>query len=62
MRLAHAINAISEFSRKLKKYIKDFGVSAILKLIKETLFSPWLSSEWYEQQSKVTSQLRLQVE
>ena len=34
MRLGHAINAISEFSKKLKQYIKSHGVNATLKLIK----------------------------
>ena len=62
MRLGHAINAISEFSKKLKKYIKSLGCSATLKLIKETLFSPWLPSSWYDAQSKNDAQLRLQLE
>jgi hypothetical protein len=62
MRLGHAINAISEFTKKLKKYIKANGVSATLKLIKETLFSPWLAVEFYEEQSTKMAQLRLQLE
>jgi len=62
MRLAHAINAISEFTKKIKQYVKDLGCSATLKLIKETLFSPWLSSQWYEEQSLKAAQLRLQLE
>jgi len=62
MRLAHAINAISEFIKTLKKYIKALGCSATLKLIKETLFSPWLPSTWYTDQSKKMPQLRLQLE
>ena len=62
MRLGHAINAISEFTKKLKKYIKENGVVATLKLIKETLFSPWLPTIWYEEQSKKVGQLRLQLE
>jgi hypothetical protein len=62
MRLAHAINAISEFTKKLKKYIKELGCSATLKLIKETLFSPWLSLSWYKKQLLKTAQLRLQLE
>ena len=44
MRLAHCINAISEFTKMLKKYIKSLGCSATLKLIKETLFSPWVTA------------------
>jgi hypothetical protein len=62
MRLAHAINAISEFTKKLKKYVKELGCSATLKLIKETLFSPWLSLAWYKTQLLKTPQLRLQLE
>lgn len=60
MRLGHAINALSEFTKKLKKIIKGLGCSATLKLIKETLFNPWLSSKWYEEQLLEVPQLRLQ--
>ena len=62
MRLAHAINAISEFTKELKKYIRMLGNSATLKLIKETLFSTWLSSAWYKKQLLKTPQLRLLLE
>lgn len=62
MRLGHAINAISEFTKAMKKLIKDFGCSATLKLIKETLFAPWLPLEWYAQQRSQCPQLRLQLE
>ncbi len=62
MRLGHAINALCEFTKKLKHYIKSLGCSATLKLIKETLFSPWLSMEWYASQQLKTTQLRLQLE
>lgn len=60
MRLGHAINAISEFSRKLKHYVKSFGVSATLKLIRDSLFNPWFSNEWYE--TCRTRKPRLQLE
>ena len=62
MRMAHAVNALSEFTKKLKAWIKDQGCSAILKIIKETIFNPWLSSEFYEQQLKKPMQLKLQFE
>lgn len=62
MRLGHAINALSEFTKKLKKYIKANGVSATLKFIKETLFGPWLPSGWYEEQTTKVAQLRFQLE
>lgn len=59
MRLGHAINALSEFTKKLKQFIKKQGCAAVLKLIKETLFNPWLSVEWYEAQLLECPQLRL---
>ena len=62
MRLAHAINAISEFTKTIKRAMKTGGCSAILKLIKETLFHPWLSMQWLEEQKSVPPQLRLQME
>jgi len=60
MRMAHAINALSEFTRKMKKFIKENGVSNTLRLIKETLCSPWLSLEWYEVQLLEVPQLQLE--
>lgn len=62
MRLGHAINALSEFTKKLKQWIKGMGVSVTLKQIKETVFSVWLPGEWYEEQVKITPQLRFQME
>ena len=63
MRLAHAINALCEFTKKLKQYVKNLGCSATLKLIKETLFNPWLPLDWYAAQREQGSpQLRLQLE
>jgi hypothetical protein len=50
MRLAHAINALSEFTTLLKKYIKRFGCSYILSIIKETLWNPWFSKSWFKSQ------------
>jgi len=62
MRMAHAVNALSEFTKRLKKWIKEHGCSATLKIIKGTIFNPWLPREWYEQQHKKSVQLTLQLE
>jgi len=62
MRLGHAINALSEFTKKLKKYVKSLGSSATLKLIKETIFSPWLPCEWYEAQQVEMATSHFQIE
>lgn len=52
MRLAHAINAISEFTKKLKAYIKKNGVKIILDLIIETISNPWFDKEWFVHETK----------
>lgn len=62
MRLGHALNALSQFTKKLKKYIKENGVNSTLKFIKETLFSPWLADAWFDEQHKQTPQLRFLME
>ena len=62
MRIGLALNAISEFSKLLKKYVKSLGCSATRKFIKETLFNPWLPLSWYEDQRDKKSQLCLQME
>jgi hypothetical protein len=46
MRLGHAINALSIFTKKLKRFFKEQGCSAILKAIKDVIFNPWLTDEW----------------
>ncbi len=62
MRLAHMINALSQFTRALKKYIKTMGISNTLDRIISTLFSPWISKLWVQQQLDNKSQLRFQFE
>jgi hypothetical protein len=62
MRLGHALNALSQFTRKLKKHVKENGVNATLNFIKETLFSPWLKDAWFDEQYKQIPQLRFLME
>jgi len=62
MRLGHAINALSEFTRSLRKYIKSLGVSATLRLIRDSLCNPWFSQEWYESVCMEPPQLQLWLE
>ena len=45
MRLAHFINSISQYTRGLKKLIRNNGVSYILSIISKILFNPWFSSD-----------------
>ena len=62
MRLAHAINAISEFTKKLKKHIRELGVSNTLFRIFEAIKHPWLSDEWLKKELRKKPQLRFQFE
>jgi len=62
MRLGHAINALSEFCKKIKRFVKELGCAATVNLIRETLFTPWLPIEWYAEQRLKNPQLRLQLE
>jgi len=62
MRLGHAINALSEFTKKLKRYIKELGLSATLKMIYTALSNPWLTKDWLAKQLTEVPQLRLQLE
>ena len=58
MRMAHAINAISEFTKKMKKYIKDLGWSNTLRKIFDALKHGHLSDRWCNEQLNKTPQLR----
>jgi hypothetical protein len=62
MRLGHAINALSTFTKKLKKYMKENGCSAMLKKIKEIIFNPWFDDVWYTVQYEKKPQLRFKME
>ncbi len=61
MRLAHAINAISEFTKKLKKYIRELGWSNTLMRIFDAIKNPWLTNEWLTKEMDKTPQLRLDL-
>ena len=61
MRLAHAINAISEFTKKLKKYIRELGVSKTLTTIFDAAKHNWVNVEWVREQLKITPQLCLDL-
>ena len=47
MRLSHALNAILEFNKKLKKLMVEYGISYVLNLNKETLMTPFIDANWY---------------
>ena len=60
MRLAHAINALSEYTKTLKNYMRRHGVSWVLDCIKETFWNPWFTEEWINKLSQVKAKLVLE--
>ncbi len=59
MRLAHALNVISEFTKRLKKYIKSIGVSKTMSRIFEAVKHCWVSRECIEAELVKAPQLKL---
>jgi hypothetical protein len=62
MRLGHEINTLSAFTKKLKKFMKEQGCSAVLNKIKEIILNPWFTDHWYAEQNQKPPQLRFQME
>ena len=58
MRLAHAINILSEFTKRLKKYIRSLGVLNTCKNIFETIKHCWISVKFMDEELKKTPQLK----
>ena len=58
MRLAHAINALSEFTEKFKKFIRELGLLNSLTRVFDAVMHLWLSDEWFEKQLEKKLQLR----
>ncbi|MCP4995002.1 MAG: hypothetical protein GY934_14650, partial [Gammaproteobacteria bacterium] len=59
MRLAHLLNAIAQYTRRVAKQVGTLGVNAFLSFVKETCAHPWLSSQWIQQLLATPVQLRL---
>jgi len=57
-----ALNALSQFAKKLKKFFKENGVNATLTFIMDTLFSPWLTDAWFDKLQHEIPQLRFLME
>lgn len=41
---------------------KENGCSAMLKMVKDIVFNPWLTDSWYDEQHAKTPQLRFKME
>lgn len=59
MRLGHMLNVLGRYSQRLVKIIKDTGVRGFIRLIRETMASPWPDYEWLKKELSTPFQLRL---
>lgn len=58
MRLAHAMNAIAQFTKALKKQMKTLGISNTFDIIFSALSNLWLSDEWIKKECQRAPQIR----
>jgi len=59
MQLGHMFNVMARHSQKLAKIVKDTGVRGLIRLVLETIASPWLDRAWISEQLSAPFQLRL---
>lgn len=60
MRLAHLLNALAPYTPRVVKQVRTLGVTAFLRLVRETCAHPWLSPQWIAQFLATPVQLRLE--
>ena len=60
MRLAHLINALALASKRVAKHVRQLGVQAFLRWVRETCANRWLERAWIDQFRAQTMQLRLE--
>jgi hypothetical protein len=60
MRLAHLLNAIAQYTKRVAKQVRTQGVRAFLKFVRETCANPWLSPQWIQHLLATPIQLRLE--
>ena len=59
MRLAHALNVLARYSYALTKYVSDLGVRGLIKLVRNTIASPWIEPEVLRRIAAGPCQIRL---
>jgi len=60
MRLAHLLNALAPYTRRVAQPVRTQGVRAFLKFVRETCAPPWLSPQWIQHLLATPIQLRLE--
>ena len=59
MQLGHLFNIMARHSEKLAKTVKETGVRGLIRMVRETIASPWLNRGWIREQLSAPFQLRL---
>jgi hypothetical protein len=59
MQLGHLFNTLARYSERLAKIVKDTGIRGLIRLVRETIASPWLNPAWIKEQLAAPYQLRL---
>jgi len=60
MRLAHLINAITQYTKRALKLTAQMGIQAFFSLVRETCANRWLSLKWIKHLLATPFQLRLE--
>jgi hypothetical protein len=60
MRLAHLMNAITQYTKRVVKLTAQMGIQAFFSLVRETCANRWLSLKWIKQLLATPFQLRLE--
>ncbi|WP_052464355.1 transposase family protein [Geoalkalibacter subterraneus] len=59
MQLGHMFNIMARYSEKIARIIRETGVRGLIRLVRETIASPWLNQAWIREQIAAPFQLRL---
>lgn len=60
MRLAHLLNALALATRRVMRQVRELGVQAFLRWVRESCAHRWLRPAWLEQLRRQPPQLRLE--
>lgn len=59
MQLGYMFNAMARYSDKLAKIVQETGLRGLIRLVRETIGSPWLDRAWLHEQLSAPFRLRL---
>jgi hypothetical protein len=60
MRMAHMLNELANHTKEGAVFVRQLGMSAFLKFVRETFSGLWLTAEWIADFLKKSFQLRLE--